>query len=416
MDLNLKDAAEMALKNNLATLLANAKTEEARGRALQSASYLLPHVLLNIQQSRVYKENLASMGFASFGVIGPYNSFDGRIQLVQQIFDLNAIERFRAEQTNIKIARLDEELAAKQVRSAVSLAYLDALSAEEELKATKADFDLAKQLLKLGRHQNVAGLATGIDVARFETREAEDEVRCLQATMNLRKSYIELNRMVGLPMDTSLQLTDSMEYLLEKIISVAEEINFANQNRTEIKIARERIQYHEFKLKEAGSKRWPTIGFMGDYGLEGETPVDSLPSVGEIGVVLKMPVFDGGMIKGATKEAESNKRQSQLIFDDLGKQVQEDVRLALQSLTISAEQVEAAKKVFRLAERELEMSRNLFSAGIGDNIEVINAQTALARSRQQYVFMLFQYNTARVNLYSALGDIETFSFSEKKGK
>ena len=121
-DLNLNDAAEMALKNNLATLLANAKTEEASGRVLQSASYLLPHVLLNIQQSRIFRENLASMGFSSFGVIGPYNSFDGRIKLVQQIFDLSAIERFRAEQINIKITRLDEELAAKQVRSAVSLA------------------------------------------------------------------------------------------------------------------------------------------------------------------------------------------------------------------------------------------------------------------------------------------------------
>ena len=110
------------------------------------------------------------------------------------------------------------------------------------------------------------------------------------------------------------------------------------------------------------------------------------------------------------------KRQSQLNYDDLGKQVQEDVRLALQALSIGAKQVEAAKKVFALANRELEMSRDLFSAGIGDNIEVINAQTALARSRQQYVSMLFQYNTARVNLYSALGDIAAFGLGGKKGK
>jgi outer membrane protein TolC len=414
--LNLKNAAEMALKNNLTTLLADARTEEARGRVRQSISYLLPHVLLNIQQTRVYRENLASMGFPSFGVIGPYNAFDGRIHLVQQIFDWGAIKQLQAEQINIKIAQLDEELAAKQVRSAVSLAYLAALSAEEELAAAKADLDLARQLLKLGRHQNVAGLAKGIDVARFETREAEEDVRCLQATMDLRKSFIELDRVIGLPLDTNVKLTDSMGFVLEHILPVSEEIDFADQNRTELKIAHERIQYHEFKLKEAKSQRWPTVGFMGDYGLDGDTPNNSLPSVGEIGVVLNMPIFDGGMISGETKTAESNRRQSQLIFDDLGKQVQEDVRLALQSLTISAKQVKAAKKVFALANRELEMSRDLFSAGIGDNIEVINAQTALARSRQQYVSMLFQYNMARVNLYSALGNVETFSIGEPKGK
>ena len=296
--LNLKDAAEMALKNNLAALLANAKTEEARGRVLQSASYLLPHVLLTMQQSRTYKENMASMGFSSFGVIGPYNSFDGRVQLVQQIFDLSAIERFRGEQINAAIARLDEELAAKQVRSAVSLAYLNALSAEEELEASKADLELAAQLLKLGYRQNLVGLATSIDVARFETREAEEEARCLQATMEVRKSYIELNRVIGLPLNTRLKLTDSMAFVLGPIFSVDEGLDFANQNRTELKIAGERIQHHEFKRKEAELERWPTVGVMGDYGLGGDTPGNSLRNVGEVGVVLKMPIFDGGMISG----------------------------------------------------------------------------------------------------------------------
>ena len=173
------------------------------------------------------------------------------------------------------------------------------MSAEAELEATKANLDLAQQLLKLGRHQNVAGLAKGIDVARFETREAEEDVRCLQATMDLRKSYIELNRVIGLPLDTGLKLTDSMGFVLEHILSVSEEIDFANQNRTEIKIARERIQYHGFKLKEAKSKYLPTVGFMGDYGLEGETLDGSLPSVGEIGVVLTMPIFLSAIIFSA---------------------------------------------------------------------------------------------------------------------
>jgi len=414
--LSLKDAAELALKNNLTTLLANAKTEEAKGKILQAASYLLPHVLLNLQQSRVYKENLAEMGFSSFGIIGPYNSFDGRIQLVQQIFDLSAIERFRAEQINSKIAQLDEDLAAKQIRAAVTLVYLYALSAKQDLDATKADLDLARQLLKIGRHQNLAGLATSIDVARFETREAEAEARGLQATMNLRKSYIELSRVIGLPLDTRLKLTDEMDFALEHFFSVSEEINLANQNRTELKIANERIQHREFKLKEARSERLPIVGLMGDYGLGGDTPNNSLRNVGEIGVGLKMPIFDGGMIKGEIQEAESKKHQSELLFSDLGKQVEEDVRLALQSLIINAKQVKAAKKVLALANRELEMSKDLFSAGIGDNIEVIDAQTALARARQQYVAMLFQYNSARVNLYSALGNIDTFTLSEKKGQ
>ncbi len=414
--LSLKSATELALKNNLTTLLAKAKTEQAKGKVLQSVSYLLPHVLLNLQQSRVFKENLSAMGFPSWGTIGPYNSFDGRIQLVQQIFDLSAIERFRAEQVNSKIAQLDEELAAKQVRSAVSLAYLNALSAEADLKAAKADFDLAKQLLKLGRHQNAAGLATSIDVTRFETREAEEAARYLQAIMNLHKAYIELNRVIGLPLSTRLKLTDSMDLMLGHIFSVSEGIDFANRNRTEIKIASERIHHQELKVEEAKSERLPKVGFSGDYGLGGDSPNNSLRNVGEAGVLLNMPIFDSGLIKGEVQEAESNKRQSQLTYDDLTKQVQEDVRLAFQTLIVGIKQVKAAKKTLGLAKRELDMSKDLFSAGIGDNIQVIDAQTVLARARQEYVAMLFQYNTARVNLYSALGNVEAFRLVKKKGE
>jgi outer membrane protein TolC len=105
----------------------------------------------------------------------------------------------------------------------------------------------------------------------------------------------------------------------------------------------------------------------------------------------------------------------QLTFDDMNRQVEEDVRLAVQALAISVKQLKAARRVFALAARELAMSRDLFVADIGDNLEVANAQTALARARQQYVAVLFQYNTARVNLYSALGNIEAFSLDAKKG-
>jgi len=411
--LDLHSAGEAALKSNLLTLLAQAKSGAAKGRVLQAASRLLPHILLNLQQSRVYKENLASMGFSSFGVIGPYNSFDGRIQLVEDIFDLSALDGFRAEEVNNDIAGLDEELAAKQVRSAVSLAYLEAVSAQEELKAAKADLSLAKQLLKLSRHQNLAGLATGINVARFETREAEDEARCLQALMNWRKACIELNRIVGLPLDTRLELMDTLKFMSEDIFSVDAEINLAVHNRTELKIAAQRIKYRGFKVDEASAQRLPTIGLSGDYGLGGDRPNGSLRSVGEMGVVLKMPIFDGRAIDGDVEEAKSNVHQAKLTFDDMNRQVEEDVRLAQQALSISVKQLKADRKVFALAARELAMSRDLFAADIGDNLEVANAQTTLARARQQYVAALFQYNAARVNFYSALGDIEGFSLIAK---
>ena len=88
--------------------------------------------------------------------------------------------------------------------------------------------------------------------------------------------------------------------------------------------------------------------------------------------------------------------------------MEQDVRLALSTLRTTVERVRAADDAVRLAERELEMSRDRFRAGVADNLEVISAQASLANARASQVQALAAYNAARLNLAAALGRAETF--------
>jgi outer membrane protein TolC len=106
--------------------------------------------------------------------------------------------------------------------------------------------------------------------------------------------------------------------------------------------------------------------------------------------------------------AASRQRQAELQLRDIQQQVEQDVRDALQTLATSADQVKSADQSVTLSERELQMARDRFSAGVGDNIEVINAQTALANARDSQVTALTQHNAARINLAAALGRVEDF--------
>jgi outer membrane protein TolC len=54
------------------------------------------------------------------------------------------------------------------------------------------------------------------------------------------------------------------------------------------------------------------------------------------------------------------------------------------------------------------MARDRFRAGVGDNLEVISAQTSLANAREAQVTALAQHNAARLNLAAALGRAERF--------
>jgi outer membrane protein TolC len=77
-------------------------------------------------------------------------------------------------------------------------------------------------------------------------------------------------------------------------------------------------------------------------------------------------------------------------------------------LQTTVERVRAADEALRLAERELEMSRDRFRAGVADNLEVISAQASLANARAGQVQALAVYNAARLNLAAALGRAEAF--------
>lgn len=121
-----------------------------------------------------------------------------------------------------------------------------------------------------------------------------------------------------------------------------------------------------------------------------------------------MPIFNGGLTRGRITSATSRQRQAELQLNDLRAQVEQDVRLALDTMTAAAEQVRAATQSLKLATRELEMARDRFAAGVGDNIEVAEAQTALANARDADTAALTVYNAARINLASAMGRVESF--------
>jgi len=121
-----------------------------------------------------------------------------------------------------------------------------------------------------------------------------------------------------------------------------------------------------------------------------------------------VPLFDGGRTRSEIQAASSRQRQAELQLRDLRAEVEKDVRLSLQNLSTREEQVTAAQQTAELAERELQLAQDRLANGVGDNIELVNAQTALEDARQVPVSSLAQFNLARLNLAASRGRAESF--------
>src|SRR5208337_4118480 len=97
---------------------------------------------------------------------------------------------------------------------------------------------------------------------------------------------------------------------------------------------------------------------------------------------LKIPIFQGGKVHGDVLQAEAALRQSRESLDNLRAQVDQDVRNALLDLQSAAEQVEVARSSVDLANQTLAQARDRFSAGVADNIEVVQAQQSVAGANE----------------------------------
>lgn len=412
--ISLEQAIQLAIENNLATLLAEERRREARGLERESLAGLLPNISGTAYQANV-TQNLAALGFqpGTFpGIrttfIGPFNNFDARARLVQTIFSLSAIRNFQAGRTGVRVAELQEGLAREQVSTATGLTYLEALRAARAVTSAQANVELAQTLLKLAQDQHDAGVATGVDVTRAETRLAQEQVRLAQAQTASEQAILNLQRVVGLPLGSALTLTDSLRFTTDALPSIETAMAQAGQNRPEIRIAEAQVTQNDYERRAVRAEQLPSLDFVGDYGVSGITPTNTDLPTRRAAIQLNVPLFNGGLTRGRLAVAASRQRQAALELGSIRGQVEEDVRLAFAALRTTTEQVRAADQSVTLSTRELEMARDRFRAGVGDNVEVVTAQTALSNAREAQVTALAQYNAARLNLAAALGRAEAF--------
>jgi outer membrane protein TolC len=412
--LSVNQAIILAIENNLATLLAQERSNEARGFEKESRADLLPNISGAAYQASI-TENLAALGFTpgrfpgfTSTFIGPFNNFDARVRLEQTIFSLNAWRTFQAGRAGVRVAEMQEDLAREQVATGAALAYLELMRADRSVAAAQANVALAQTLLKLAQDQRDAGIATGVDVTRAESRLAQEQVRLTRAETDAEEGRLQLQRIVGLPLGSTLRLTDPLRFEVETLPAIEIAVAEAEGKRAEVRVAQAQVTESDYQKRAARAEQLPSVEFLGDYGLSGITPTNTDLPTRRAAIQLNLPIFNGGLTRGRIQVASSRERQAELQLASIRGQVEEDVRLAFAGLRTTAETVHAADLAVTLAERELEMARDRFRAGVGDNIELVTAQAALANARLEQVTALTLYNGARLNLAAALGRAQTF--------
>ncbi len=409
--LSLKAAIGMALsENGNARVQLSAETvEQARAAAARSRSTLLPHLDGTIGETDQTR-NLEALGLRPDGqfrpptLVGPFTTFDARASLSQTLFDFPSIRRYQAAKRGIEAAREDDQQNRELVAAQVAQLYLNAVRAGSAVEAAEADVKLAQEVLDLSTRQKEAGTGTRIEETRSQVQLANQRQRLFAATLEAGRAKLELARAIGLDLDERLELVDRLREREPSADSFEQASRVALSSRRDLRALEEDLRRSQLLDSAARLERAPSVAGFADYGSIGASPTDLIPTWAA-GVTVQLPVFDGGKMEADRAEAKSKLRQSRIKVEDLKRQIELEVRLALSGVRLTREQVGVSERGLELAQDELSQAERRYQAGFTTGVEVTDAQERLERARQNHIAALYTYNIAVLNLSQAMGTV-----------
>jgi len=193
--------------------------------------------------------------------------------------------------------------------------------------------------------------------------------------------------------------------------NLPESIARAYTERADYLAFKKQVDAQASRLDAARAGHWPIVSIEGTYGLRSAARPTSHPSgtdetedVGYAGVVMELPVFEGGAIDARVRREKTKLMALKQRLRGLELQIHLDVETAILNISSSKQRVLATQTSIEQAKESLRIEREKYALGKGSITNVLDAQAALLDSQTTYYHALAGYNTAVAQWELAIGE------------
>jgi outer membrane protein TolC len=403
----MREAIQRGLEYNLGATGQMNGIIQAHGQMRVARSSLLPNLSGSLREV-LQKSSLAAQGLrVAFipQVVGPYNYFDLRAALTQNVVDLTAMNNYRSAQENLKAAQMAAKDARDLVVLAVGGAYLQVLSAEARVASAKAQAETSKAVYEQTRQRREAGLNAQIDVNRNLVEYQTQQQRLTTLQNDLAKQKINLARIIGLDPNIDLVLADKVPYAPAPILIYEDAVRTALATRADLKAADSAARAAQRAHSAALAERLPSLSVSADYGSIGVNPSQGSGTYNVTGT-LRIPLWQGGKVEGDIEQSKAALNQRRAELSEIEGRIKTDVKSAFLDLEAATSQLQVAESNRKVSNENLDLTRQRLEAGIADSVEVTQAQETVANAELDSITSLLAFNLAKLSLARALGDSE----------
>ena len=396
--LTLAEVVDQALCHNPQTRLAwaNARAQAAQVGIAEGA--YLPTLSLSAGRSRNSSDAGTSL---------TYNQTTGALSASYLLYD------FGGRAATLENARqLMAALAATQ-DATLQAVFLAAVQAYFQWHALDAAVAAAREAeiastasLKAAQARYQIGSGTPADKLQAQTAASQARLNRIQAEGNAQAALGALANALGRDAPDAPALAPPPQALPDAAFerNLGALIAAAKAARPDLAAAQAQVKAAQAGVDVARATGMPNIALTAgnsynDTGLAGATRSAS------IGVTLSVPLFNGFNTTYRVRSAESQLAARTAQRDQLDKQVSLDVWRNYYALTTSIEAVRAGADLVASAQASEKVARGRYQAGVGGILDLLNAQSALASARQQYIQALYNWRIAKAALAQAMGQL-----------
>ncbi|MGH7899731.1 MAG: TolC family protein [Candidatus Binatia bacterium] len=386
---------------------ADSSADAGRARSFQTLSAALPQVSASYDANRRHSSATARTGApvdgqsGSFSRTRTFNFYSTGVGLSQILFDFGqTLDAFRSAQATERSLRADATTTRETVLRNAKQAYFDLLKAgrllavaEENVRQNRAHLDLAE-----GRFD--VGVAPRFDVTQAQVQLANADLALVTARNNVSVARETLGTALGLDGPLDFDIVDTLD-VHDVAIDEPQALGLAYEHRPEV--ASQLLQ------EEAASRRvafleknfLPNVTGNANYGYSGaDYP---LQENWNFGASVHWPLFNGGLTTAQVGEARANLATLKFEERSLRQRIALEVRQATLNLGRASEAIRVSDKGLQQARENLELAEGRYKTGVGNIIELTDAQVSLVTAQANNVQALSDYQTTIAALEKATG-------------
>ena len=398
MDISLEECLRCALGNNPRIQSALQDVFASDARIKQAWSAYFPQFSWQTGYTRIKQLQLSD----ALGRNLIFNYYVlGQITASQMLYD------FGVTQNQVTITKLDNQGykimltgVVNDVVCEVKKAYYNLQYALEARKVAEEMVSRYESFYNQARAFYMAGTSPKVDVTIAEVNLSNSKLMLIQAENAVEIAMAKLNNSMGLPYSNRYNISDNLRYN-PCDLTLNDAIEIARESRPEFQLAEVKVEEAKQNVKLVKKSYFPKITAEGQYQVGGSTFTSNYGY--NFGGYLNFPTINALLINQEIKEAKALYSREQANAANTKNNIYYEIQQSFYSMVEKKNSIPVSFLGMKQAKENYELSYGRYKVGVGNPVELKEAQVQYQNAMLQYYNSLYEFNYARAELEKYIG-------------